>query len=443
MPNKFIRFLFFITFTFFVLSGKGQVNSPFTRFGLGEFRPQSFTSQQSMAGLGAAFRHHAYINPINPASFSAFYEEFQIIDTTTGDTLKSVVKAASFETSILARIQNTSNATDKSNSGDGNIGQLALGIPIPGFGGLSFGLIPFSEVDYDIVLKDLSDTNSITNYRFFGEGGLFNLYAGAGYGIKNFSIGAQVKYLFGTITNSSTIYYPELHNSNGTRKLVFSKIRGFTWNAGIQYRAKISDKVNLRLGAFGNPSIKIKAVSDTIWDRVVYVNDQTFGHIDTLSSTLDAEYKIAMPASYGIGFMFERKNKWIAGLEFRTEKWSKIKDFLTQSDQNDSWQIIAGGEVIPDIRKRGLSNKRYRFGVYYGETHLIVNNNSVSDYGITFGIGIPVMRPRQSIFSSIDFSFQAGTRGSINKNLITDNYYQLNLGINLNDSGWIFKTKFY
>lgn len=443
MQNRYKRILFLFISCMFVSSASGQINSPFTRFGFGEIRPQTFTTQQSMGGMGAAFRHRAYINPTNPASYSSFYREVQLIDTVSGDTLTNIIKAASFETSILARIQNTTDGIDIANSGDGNIGHMAFGIPIPGFGGLSFGLIPYSEVNYNVSTEEITDPIGKTGYNFAGNGGLYHLYSGLGYGKKNLSVGAQMKYLFGTLSNSNVIHYPELANSHGTRKLVYSKIRGFVWEAGLQYTQDLSENFNLHMGVSGAPGAKIKAISDTVWDRVYTIDNQTFGHIDTISSTFDATFNTTIPANFRAGMILERKNKWLVGLEFRFEQWSKVKDFLTQNDQQDSWQLMLGGQFIPDIRKKGLANKRYRFGAYLGESYLIVNNEPVQDYGITFGFGIPVIRPRQLVFSSVDLSFNAGSRGKISQNLINDNYFQINFGINLNDSGWIFKTKFY
>jgi hypothetical protein len=72
-----------------------------------------------------------------------------------------------------------------------------------------------------------------------------------------------------------------------------------------------------------------------------------------------------------------------------------------------------------------------------------VNGNDVFDYGMTFGFGLPIIRPRETNYSTIDLSVQVGKVGNIRDNIVAENYVKISLGFNLNDNSWIFKSKFY
>jgi len=46
---------------------------------------------------------------------------------------------------------------------------------------------------------------------------------------------------------------------------------------------------------------------------------------------------------------------------------------------------------------RGFFNKiYYRLGGYYSDTYLRINNEQLSDYGITFGVGLPLKAYKSS-----------------------------------------------
>jgi hypothetical protein len=65
-----------------------------------------------------------------------------------------------------------------------------------------------------------------------------------------------------------------------------------------------------------------------------------------------------------------------------------------------------------------------------------VAGNQVNDFGVNFGVSLPVAR-----ISTIDFSLKIGSRGSIVKNTIEENYFKIYLGMTFNDN-WFIKRKF-
>jgi len=71
------------------------------------------------------------------------------------------------------------------------------------------------------------------------------------------------------------------------------------------------------------------------------------------------------------------------------------------------------------------------------DAYVQVGDYQLKDYGITFGVGLPLGRTR----SSMNVAFTMGTRGTLENNLIKENYGILTFSVTLHDL-WFFKRKF-
>ena len=71
------------------------------------------------------------------------------------------------------------------------------------------------------------------------------------------------------------------------------------------------------------------------------------------------------------------------------------------------------------------------------QTGLVVNNESIEEFGISFGVGIPVGR----LFSNANLSFEWGQRGTTASNLVKETFLNVNISLSLNDR-WFEKRKF-
>ena len=79
--------------------------------------------------------------------------------------------------------------------------------------------------------------------------------------------------------------------------------------------------------------------------------------------------------------------------------------------------------------KNILQKSTYRLGLKTVNTNIIVNNTAIKDYGISFGISTPLLSSRS--FSSIDLGVDLGKLGTIENDLIEDNYFRIYLGFSL------------
>lgn len=452
---------------FVLLQGWSQVNSPFSRFGLGEVNTLPFSTQRGFGNLSAGVSSYNFINNINPASYTGFYQEeytpYQRIvrrdsmrlnpetgkqervyyrDTLQRDTLSYVYKSTTFETGVDGTILNTYNENESSQSGDGSLSYLAMGFPIPKFGGISFGLMPYTSIGYDVINRTTLDTTEIA-YRYQGEGGLRQFYVGAAGRLGDLSIGFNGRVLFGTLTTTSLVYFPGMANTFGTRTVIRNTVGGMVWEGGAQYEWSVNKDLILRLGAYGSLPSAINTRTDTINERVIFNTTEQFATVESDTLVEDAANAIDFPLIYGGGLVLEKPGEWLVGIDYRGEQWSDIRGFLADQPQNNSYRVAFGGQIAPNPQGNFFGRAKYRVGGYFGQTPLILNGSAVEDFGMTLGVGIPIIRPRQKLHSSMDVALQIGRLGNVQENGFAENYVKLTLGFNLNDNNWIFKSKYY
>jgi len=450
-----------------------QINSPYTRYGLGNLQASQFASTRALGGISAAYASVQDINITNPASYGYFYKEVfakfydkvrrdttyfdeaknrevtrTVTDSVLKDTLFYVFKASSLQTGIYADFRYAQNVSGTNPSGDASLSYLTFGFPIPKFGGISFGLIPFSLVDYNLLTSQTKDTLiGRENEIFNGNGRLYKFNVGIGYKHKGLSLGANAAYLFGNLNNMRANYFPDQINSFGTREIIMNHAGGLTWDAGLQYEHDIKPGITLRFGAYGHSAINVKTLTDTIRDRVIVLDESHISHIDSLTSQYNVQTALQLPGTFGAGLVLQKGSKWLVGLDVNMANWSEYNGLLVNDPLANSWKIKFGGQYLPSLNEtetRILSKLTYRGGFYYGKPNLLINQNPLSEFGITFGFGIPVKQklPRSPLASSLNFAFDFGSTGSIKNNLVKENFFKFTLGLNLNDNFWIFKTKY-
>ena len=79
----------------------------------------------------------------------------------------------------------------------------------------------------------------------------------------------------------------------------------------------------------------------------------------------------------------------------------------------------------------------YRAGVRFEETGLKINNESINEFGISFGIGLPIGR----YFSNANLGVEIGKRGTTNQNLVEENFINFQISLSLTDR-WFVKRKY-
>ena len=114
-----------------VLAQSGT-NSPYSQFGLGVLFDQASGFNRGMNGLGLGFHEHNQINYLNPASYSAI------------DSLSFI-----FDIGMSGQIANFKEAGVKKNAHNADLEYLVAGFRVFKHVGMSFGLIPLTNIGYN------------------------------------------------------------------------------------------------------------------------------------------------------------------------------------------------------------------------------------------------------------------------------------------------------
>jgi hypothetical protein len=130
----------------------------------------------------------------------------------------------------------------------------------------------------------------------------------------------------------------------------------------------------------------------------------------------------------------------MAGADFLWQNWEKYRYYGQSDSLANRWTISAGGEYIPDSRSTAnyLERATYRIGFHYGKTPLYLKDRHIDEFGISFGIGLPIKRSR----STVNLSASIGRKGTIQDELIQENFIRFTLGVNIFEN-WFIKSKYY
>jgi hypothetical protein len=423
---------FFLTLAFiaaFVYNSKAQstTNSPYSQFGVGNIKGSYLPQNRSMGNLGVGISSigvYNNINIANPASYSQ-------------------IRLTVFDVGLSADMQTLKRGSLSENSFNANLSHLTFAIPVTKKSALSFGILPFSNLGYSY--KD--STNKVDGLTvdqiYSGEGGLSKAYLGYGIGLnKNFSVGFNMSYLFGNLRQTASSEYSERYvGFLNTRREVNNSVGGLTFDLGAQYVAALGKTTRLTLGYTAGLKSTLNNKSNTLYSRYSVLNDAEY-RADTISYVPDNEENVILPANHNFGISIAKVNKWLIGADFRMADWSAFEINNNNQSLNKTWGFSVGGQIVPNINSvtNYLKLIDYRLGLNYDKTYLNVQGQDIDVKSIHFGMGFPLISQR-SAFYKVNFSAEIGSRGTLDNNLVKENFYNFNLGFTINDR-WFQKYKY-
>jgi hypothetical protein len=410
------RFIVIVAlFTGFIAEAQENVSSPYSYYGIGLTNFQGTVENRSMGGL-SVFMDSIHVNLQNPAS----YGRLKLTDYTLG---------ASHDRVKLE----TDGASD--NSKISSLDYLALAFPISDKIGIGLGVMPYTSVGYRILDVE-DDASSLLT----GRGGMNRVFLSAGYAVnEHLSLGVDADYNFGNFQNTQSINTEGLQY--GTSDVNRSDIKGFTFNFGANYQRPISEKLSLHISTTYAPEMDL----DSENFRTISTIDFAGGTGRTIDQReLDlSETQFTFPSKYSLGAGIGQTNKWFVGAEYSNVGSSSYQDsFSFRNDggeYEDASQFSLGGFYIPDYNSftSYLERVVYRAGFRYDETGLIVNGESINEFGMSFGLGLPIGQ----LFSNANFGIELGQRGTRDAGLVQEKFLRLSVGLSLNDK-WFTKRKF-
>ena len=416
-----------------VVFGQRTTSSPYSFFGIGEEFSSRTIEQASMGGIGVAFNSAQYLNFTNPAAYS------DLRFTTYSFGLLS--KDLTVKTNEASQ---TVNAT--------SLSYFALAFPIGKSAGFSFGMQPLSSVGYSLSNTTLDADGDPTEISIFsGTGGVNRIYGSFGMKVhKGLSLGIEADFSFGSTQNILTkqianVVYATRYNES-------SIIRGANVKLGAQYTTKLKNNLILNLGStfkFGS-DLEVEG-TERFYTLSLSANGSEIIRDEQDLTTIEGEYNLPVQTIFGFGI--GKLDKWHAGFEYESQNAIQTSGFLNRTGNtfryDGSDRISLGGYYTPKATSISSYWDRvtYRAGMRYENTGLSIdgsglgtNFSKVNDFGMSFGLGLPLGRK----LSNLNLGFEFGKKGITSNNLIQENYFNIRVGLSLNAVGrqaWFQKRR--
>ncbi|MBR5102407.1 MAG: hypothetical protein IK092_04725 [Muribaculaceae bacterium] len=380
-------------------------NSPYSRAGYGILTDNATGTQRAMGGVGYAMQDGQKVNTMNPASYAK-------VDSLT------FLWDIGFD---LTNLWSKENGQKGYNFG-GGLDYINAEFRIANHLGASFGLVPFSTVNYsfDSELDNGSENRT-------GSGTLNEIYYGMGYEpFKGFSLGANVSYLFGTLSNGTVI---SASSTSYFERVV--EVRDWNLKLGAQFAVNFNRNDQLTLGVVYSPK---KSFHGHSWGTYYDAQDTK---ADTVGYT-SLKGNNEKPNSFGVGLAFNHGTKLLAEVDFTYEQWSKAKYHVIEGFEsanthfNNRWKVAAGLQWVPNNRANSYHKRMsYRIGGHFNYDYMSFGNNKVRDYGVSIGIGLPAAGIGNKTVLNLGVEYMH--RGTSPTNLISENYLNITASLNFNE----------
>jgi len=434
-----------------LLLGQTSDNSPYSRFGLGDFAINQRVPSMGMGGLRATYSDQNNTNFENPASLgylkSTVYEGGIFVKHKSQEAGGQTAKQWSGNLSYLSLAFPLKNPLSEALQKKPSVNHYALGI----------NLTPVNSVNYDVKSVGFAPgVDSFTN-EFTGKGAAHKVQLAGALQRNNWSVGASIGWLIGNFEARKQVRFTDLADSYITSTKDEYSLNGFSWQIGAlydHYLTKIDKKEpqafrpKLSFGLTGHGTQSFRTNKSFLYSRInLDLISSTNNTIDTfaISPAFGLDGSGRLPAELVLGIMhYPSKNlKW--GLDASYSNWESYRNDAKPDTSivrfSNLLRFAAGLEYCPnpDDYKYYFKKIRYRFGVYFQQDPRVLNGNTLTDLGITFGAGLPIKLSRGQV-SYVHWAVELGQFG--NSNLIQEKYARLHFAFSFSDNSWFFKRKF-
>lgn len=404
-----------------ILSGvavaQNNTNSPYTRYGYGQLAEQGSGNSKAMGGIAYGLRDQYQVNFANPASYTAV------------DSLTFI-----FDGGVSLQNTNLSNGTLKRNAKNSSFDYITMQFRASKWAAISLGLLPYSNVGYSMgeYRENVEDTESSSTVTYSGEGGLHQLYLGAGFKIiKNLSVGANISYLWGDITRSSNLSFPLASSKFPVYIQSNVAVKSYKLDFGAQYTHQFGKKHVATFGIVFSPGHDL---SNDAYETTQIGSSST----GATSTTRDTIVTCGIPTTFGAGVTYVYDDRLTVGADVMFQNWSKVTYMNNDAAFCDRGRISVGAEYLPNPLGRSyLSHVKYRLGAYYSKPYYKIDGVRAADeYGVTAGFGLPIPRTRSVLSLSAQYVRTKGTEAAF----LNENTLRICVGVTFNER-WFFKRR--
>ena len=419
--------LLFILFSASNLSAQNTV-SPYSAYGVGVVSDRGYTSNIGMGKTGVAYSSPWFVSNLNPA-------------------LLADQGLTTFEAGLGFRNTAIRDEINRYDQTSGGLNYVAIALPIkPNKLGVAFSLNPYISRQYSISqnFEESNDPIPLTKvYR--GSGNISQFRLSAGYKIiEDLSLGFEVNYNFGLTNNDistrgviyqgDTISLP--YQINSASKNNYSDL---SYLFGLRYKLDLKNENDLSFGLTYALPINLKTERSVSLEYLTITGEPlaSAGFSQVVSE--NEEGNTYVPGKLTAGISYFKYKFWTVSADYSFQDWSLYEQFGESSNNlQASNTFMIGGEFIPDFddADKYLERVTYRAGFSFQQGPVIVNDQSINSFGITFGVTAPISR-----ISNLNAAFEIGQRGTLEEGLVRENYFGINLSFTYNDK-WFLRRQF-
>lgn len=408
----------------FLMNAQTIGNSPYAAFGIGDVKYDNTTEISAMGGISTAYiwDFNNTFNFNNPAA----NKNLELTTVKIEGTHESNFFKSNFD-----NLSVTKQSTYLSN--------ISIAFPLSPKVKFGLGYQPYSSKKYSVASQQTLPENVIRANVFRGEGTLSTVQAALSYQISpEFGLGLRTNFYFGNLYDINELTYSNAELINGYETK--NKIKTFNFTLGSAYQKKLENDRKLTLGAtytFGNTGEMETSYLNTTY---FYSGIDVKSNVSIIDEQNSKDSNL-IPMEFSLGAGYGKDAKWFLGTQLDYKKGETIQ-FLGQPFINkDSYKIAAGGWYLPNYNnfRNYFSRVTYRYGAYYEKGNLSFNGTDINQFAITGGLTLPFENKSGSRMSGIDLGLELGKRGTVDNNMIRQNFVNLKIAINFADK-WFRKT---
>jgi hypothetical protein len=359
---------------------------------------------RAMGGSGLAVRDPINLNNLNPAAYNSIQLATQLTEIgifVEGDRYRNSTQTTTFTTANLTNVN--------------------FWVRLSRRWAGSVGMSPLSSVNYNITSgRGIGDNSSLA---YLGSGGVTQFYFGNAFQVtKNLSIGATASFYHGSIDRKEII---TSGLALGTQVNNSTYINKGSFDYGVQYQFFLKKERSITIGAVYNNRMRLNTSQQT----TIYQLQ------DTLSNDKKDVADYVLPQKFGGGVAFQSKQSTLT-FDVSFQQWSngRLEDLLKLRDTR---RASAGYQFRGSAGESFWNGFVFRAGYYMQQNAIVLQQTSFTDWGVTFGVGLPVSGKR----NSLNLSYSYNHTGTLEKSLIQQQSQIISLDITFRDL-WGIKRKF-
>lgn len=382
---------------------QNNTSSPFSRFGYGDLNDNVPGAYRALGGVGIGMRSNKVINPAQPASYTAC------------DSLTFM-----FDIAGSGMWDRYIDATGTHDKGNGNLEYVTIQVPLwKQWIAASVGVTPYSSVGYNFSLKDSINTAYHYQMSYQGNGGFTQVYGGLSANILNwFALGANIYYMFGTVTNARALTFTE------------------GLNATSQYRSMTVSDVRFRYGAqlfhtFEHSSFTVGG----IFENKSALNGSNFFLESVTSDTIanDSALMSDLPMMWGVGASYSYDGRFTVGVDYSVYCWANARYLGETGIYRNRSKISVGFQYVHNpLGRRYIDHMPWRIGFSLADAY--AKQVPGKDISVSIGTAFPL----HNVGSVINTSIEYGHRGTAD--MLNENYVRVTINASISEN-WFFKRR--